>query len=224
MSFPRSISRDTACIAVTTVVRSNCSIGASHRAGRPQWSLLFESRVELVQLLHLAPGAPPEIARARVSEVTVTDRLEAAIEVEPTRDFVGYSLIVNETVITSRQDRFFVETLGVQLPAFNARDLCGDQRCAAPEVGGAALRPNFKLLVVSCQCRRVLRPFLIGHRVAMSHPRERCMEVEVRHLDARWHRPEKPLCLLCSLEGRCLISCVEPRLQLTNPISASGVR
>ena len=77
MSFPRSISRDTACSALTTAYEVQFLDGrAYYRSSRPERHLLVESRIESVELLHLAASSPPEIAVARVPQVGVADRPE----------------------------------------------------------------------------------------------------------------------------------------------------
>src|SRR5580700_5076133 len=50
------------------------------------------------------------------------------------------------------------------------------------------------------------------------------MEVVVSHFDVRGHRPEQPLSFRRCLDCRYIIGCVEPRLQLADPIPAGGVR
>src|SRR5260221_6059075 len=50
------------------------------------------------------------------------------------------------------------------------------------------------------------------------------MEVVVSTLDVRRNCPEQPLSLRCCLDGRCVVGCVEPRLQLADPVPAGGVR
>src|ERR1700737_2620904 len=69
--------------------------GRVHRGSRAEWCPLLESRVESVKLLYLAASSPPEIAVARVQQVGVADRFEAAIQIKSSSDFVGNALVVD---------------------------------------------------------------------------------------------------------------------------------
>src|SRR5215471_13233154 len=114
--------------------------------------------------------------------------------------------------------------LGIDRAAFDSGDLRTHQRRAVFEVSGATLCPNLELLVVRHECSQAPGSLAGRCDMAMFRSRKRPVEMVVRHLHARWHRPEKSPRLICSHEGGGVVSRIEPRLQLTNPISASGVR
>ena len=79
------------------------------------------------------------------------DLLEATRRVEARGQFVGERLIVDKAVCVCRADGLFVQMLGVELAAFDARDLRADQRGAVFEILRAVLRPDFELSVVGGQ-------------------------------------------------------------------------
>ena len=87
-----------------------------------------------IELLHLAVGSPKKIAGPRVSEMGVGTGLEATGGIEAGGQFIGERLVVHQAVVVGRADRLFVETLGVELAAFEAGDLGAGQRGAACEV------------------------------------------------------------------------------------------
>ena len=68
---------------------------------------------------------------------------------------------MNKAVGAGRADGLFVEALGIELPAFDARDLRADQRGAILEIVRAIRRPDLELAVVGGQCLDVLLP-LVG--------------------------------------------------------------
>ena len=96
--------------------------------------------------------------------------LEAASGVEARCKLVGERFVVDEAVCAGRADRLFVETLGVQRPAFDARDLRADQRSAVCEILRAMLRPCEKLSVVGGQ-RLGMLLVLRGERGIAERPR-----------------------------------------------------
>ena len=63
-------------------------------------------------------------------------------------------------MLARQADGFFVETLGVEVPPFDARDLSADQRRAVAEVLGTVLRPDFELAMVGRQSFQVQRTLL----------------------------------------------------------------
>jgi hypothetical protein len=116
-------------------------------------------RMELFQLPHLAIGSPTQISVAGVLQIHTGNLLEAMRRVEPRSDFIGERLIVNNAVGAGRADGLFVEALGIELPAFEARDLGGDQRRTVREILGAVLRPHLELLVMGGQRLQMAGPF-----------------------------------------------------------------
>ena len=120
--------------------------------------------------------------------------LEAARRVEARRKLVGERLVVNEAVRTSRADGLFVEPLGVELAAVEARDLGGDERRAVCEVRRAQLGPLLELVMVSGQGRFVLNPFRGRCCVAQRGARERGVQLILRLIEESW-RHEKRSCV-----------------------------
>src|SRR5262249_25485366 len=77
--------------------------------------------------------------------------LEATGGVEARGKLMGDRLIVDKAVCARRADGLLVEPLGVELAAFDARDLRADECGSVFEILGAVLRPYFELPVVSPQ-------------------------------------------------------------------------
>src|SRR3984885_8248589 len=138
--------------------------------------------------------------------------LEAARRVEAGRKLVGERLVVNEAVRASRADCLFVEPLGLDLAAFEARDLCGDQRGAVIEIFGAVLGPFLDLTLVGSQSLQVLGTFRSGCRLAESSPRQCSVEMILRLLQKTRRDPEQLLCLRCSFRRRRIFTGQIPRL------------
>ncbi len=77
------------------------------------------------------------------------DLLETACRIKARGEFVAEALVLNKAVLPRQPDGLFIETLGVQLPAFQARNLGADQSCAVCEGFRAGRRPPRELLVMS---------------------------------------------------------------------------
>ena len=82
--------------------------------------------MQLFQLSHLADCAPAKIATPRLPQIRVCDRIEAAPRVEPRGHLMGQALVLHEAALMRRPDRLFIESLGIELPPFQARNLGGD--------------------------------------------------------------------------------------------------
>ena len=108
----------------------------------------LDPRMALVQLCDLAECPPAEVTAARAAEIVLGYRVEAARRVEPRSELVGHGLVLDEIVRVRQPDGIFVQALGVQLPAFEARDLRGDQRHTVREILGAVLCPDDEPLVM----------------------------------------------------------------------------
>ena len=87
--------------------------------------------------------------------------LEATRRIELRRQFAGQSFVLDEAVLACGRTRMACssETFGVQLPAFQARNLGADERRAVCEVRRAQRGPLLELVMVSGQGRFVLDPF-----------------------------------------------------------------
>ena len=89
--------------------------------------------------------------------------IETARRVEARSQFVSQRLVLDKTVCAGRADGVFVQAHRFEVATFDARDLCSHRRCTVFEILRAVLRPNFKLLVVSCQSLEMLL-FFSGRR------------------------------------------------------------
>jgi len=83
---------------------------------------------------HLAIGSPAEIAVAGILQIHAGNLLEAARRIEVGSELVGERLVVNKAVGAGRADGLFVEAFGIELPAFDPRNLGADQRGAIIEI------------------------------------------------------------------------------------------
>ena len=130
------------------------------------------------------------------------DLLEAARRVEARGEFVGERLIVDKAVGARRADGLFVKTLGVELAAFDARDLGADQCGAVLEIFGAILRPDLELPVMG-------RPAASRYRARSSRDAEshnaasckRAVEVIFRHFKKRLSPVRQRSRLRCRCDG-----------------------
>src|SRR5271157_5123904 len=144
------------------------------RRGRS--SVLIKPWVRLVNLPHLAECTPAKIAVAGVSQIGVGDRLEAARGVEPRSNFMRDGFVVDEAMFPGRLNSLFVKLLGIQLAAFDPRNLSGDQCRAVPEILGTILRQHNDLLVVGGECIAIPDPLLGRCTVVLCRPGKRDIE------------------------------------------------
>src|SRR5229473_1529024 len=112
MSRPRSAP------ACSTAIRMSFSISLGRRI-----SLLLQVRVASVELVHLAEGAPTVVAVPRASEIGVAGRFDAARQLVPRRQLMGQALVLDEAVLTRQVDSLLVQTHGIGVSIFEARDL-----------------------------------------------------------------------------------------------------
>ena len=169
ISLSSTISPETACDTLITVARSRCSTGAPIvPVGAGARLFLPEVWIHLVELPHLAVGAPTQIAVAGVLQIHTGDLLESTRRVEARGEFVGERLVVNKAVGPGRADGLFVKTLGVELAAFDAGNLRADQRGTVFEILRAIRRPELEL-------RCGARPQPPGAAAARRPPRHRKM-------------------------------------------------
>ena len=75
---------------------------------------------------------------------------------------------MDEAVVARRPDGLFVQPLGIELAAFEARDLRADQRGAVREILRAVLRPDLELSVVGGQRLDMLRRIAAGSAASQS--------------------------------------------------------
>src|SRR3979409_480054 len=128
----------------------------------------------------LATGSPTQIAVAGVLQIHTGNLLEAARRIEAGSEFIGERLVVNKAVGAGRTDGLFVEALGIELLAFDPRDLGADQRGAVLEIVRAIRRPDLELLVMRSDSVQVLLPPAGRNRIAAGGSRQRVVEVIFR--------------------------------------------
>src|SRR5262249_29599933 len=90
-------------------------------------------------------GSPSEVAIAGVPQIRMRDRLEAACRVEARSEFVGECLILDEAARACRADPLLVESHGIDVATFDARDLGGHQGGAVLEILRTILCPYLEL-------------------------------------------------------------------------------
>ena len=190
------------------------------RVGRTRCAFVLpQLRIELIELPHLAIGAPTQIAVAGVPQIGLGDRLEATRRVEARGQFVGERLVVNKAVGAGRADGLFVEALGIELAAFEARDLGADQGGTVFEILWAIRRPELEFPVEGGQCVDMLPP--IGRRrVAGGGVGQRAVELIFGLFEVGWRCPQKLLRPRRGRDGRRIIAGKEARLQLADPVPA----
>src|SRR5262245_34960459 len=108
--------------------------------------------MELIQMSHLAVGAPSQIALSCASQIEMSDLREAARFVKAGRELVGKRLVVDAAVCASRYDGALVEFHGVEWASLDARDFGADQRNAIIEVLRTSDCQVAKLLLVPLNC------------------------------------------------------------------------
>src|SRR5258705_13144582 len=129
---------------------------ANGSGGRCRDWCVAEMRMKQFELPHLAISSPAQIAVAGLLQIHTGDLLEPPGGVEAGSKFIGERLIVNKAVVAGRADGLLVEVLGVELPAFEARNLGADQRAAGLEIVQAILCSYFALSGMVSQSRAVL--------------------------------------------------------------------
>src|SRR4029077_10718815 len=107
-----------------------------------------QARVLLVQLPHLAVGAPSRVTLPGTPQIKMRDVVEAARGIESRGQLVRQSFVLDEAVFMCRPDRLPVPLLGIDDAAVDACDLRTDQCRAALEILRTMRRPDCELLVM----------------------------------------------------------------------------
>ena len=142
-------------------------------------------------------------------------RLEAARTVETSGQLVRKRFDVDEAVRAGRSDRLFVQTLGVQFPPIQTRDLRAHQSRTALEIVGAVAGPFEKSLVMagtSASNARRLRSCRIGG----GGPGQRAVKVVFRLQELGAGQPQKSFRLGRHGYGEIVLAGVDIRLQLAD--------
>src|ERR1700687_3252122 len=123
---------------------------ANGSGGRCRDWCVAEMRMKFFELPHLAGRAPAKIAAPRLPQIRVGSRIEATRRIEAGSEFIGKPLIVNKAVGASRADGLFVEALGIELLAFDPRDLGANQCRPVCERCRTVVCPDRYLLEMRC--------------------------------------------------------------------------
>src|SRR5256885_16896926 len=175
--------------------------------------------MELIELPHLAVGAPAQVAVPGLSQVDLGDPLDSSRCVEARCELARERLVVDESVRPRRGDRPLVEAHRVGMAALDARDLGADEYGSVLEVRWAVLGPLLELAMVSCQCLLVPGAFRGGCRIAERSPGQRGVELVVCQLEGCRH-PKKSPRVFCRFDGGSVRTREEARLQLADPVPA----
>src|SRR5712671_5877023 len=124
---------------------------ANGSGGRCRYWCVAEMRMKLFELPHLSGRAPAKIAAPRLPQTGVGDRIEAARREEPRGQLMGQALVLDEAVLASRLNGLLVQTHGVGVPPFEARDLGQHQRVLVGESRWIVVGPFAQLFTVRRQ-------------------------------------------------------------------------
>src|SRR5262249_46158131 len=119
-------------------------------------------RVQMIQLRHLAVGAPTLIAIPCLEQVGISELVEAPGRIEPRGELVGDRFVVDEAVVVRGADGLFVELFSVEHAALDPRDLRAYQCSAIGEILRAMPRPYLVLFMVSSQGLEMLLSHVAG--------------------------------------------------------------
>src|ERR1700733_9459926 len=108
----------------------------------------MQTWVAFVELLHLAGRAPAVVAVPRVAQIHVRDCFETACRVEPGCYLMSDALVLNEAVLASGLNGLLVQTHGIGVPTFDARDLGRYQSVLVGEGWRIVFGPLAKLFPV----------------------------------------------------------------------------
>src|SRR6516162_1379751 len=162
--------------------------------------------MELVELPHLSIGSPSEIAPPCVSQVEVSDLLEAARRVKAGSQLVGECLVVDKVVCACRKDGLFVKVHGIGRAATNPGNLRTNQRSAVSKILRAVFRPDLELPVMCSDIVQVLWPLAGRGELAPGDPGQRAVKVIFGFLKVRGTDPEQRLRLRRGVHGRSIVT------------------
>src|ERR1700730_4686002 len=110
-----------------------------------------------IHLTNLAIGSPTNVAVPRRLQIRITNGLKPSICVKSCSQLVRQAFVLIETVLMRRADRLFLEALGIQFSALQARNLGTDQRRPVQEIRRAILSPKRELPMMGYDRREMLR-------------------------------------------------------------------
>ena len=165
--------------------------------------LLPQPRMELIELPHLAVGAPTQIAGPGLAQISVCDRLETARGVEASRQLVGERLIVDKAVRACRHDGALVEVHGLERTPLDTGNLSANQRRTILEVLRTILREGAKLLLVLSNCFSVLGVRVGAQGLASCGAAQAGIEMAFRLLQGK-ERQRRRGCIPCLHLLRCV--------------------
>src|SRR5260370_31308322 len=119
--------------------------------------------MRLVGLSPLPDGSATEVAVAGVPQIQVSELLEPTRRVKARGQLVSERLIVNKAICAGRADRLLVETLSIELAAFDPGDLSADKCNAVLEILRTVHCPSPELGVVRRERLSMLRVRIRAH-------------------------------------------------------------
>src|SRR5690349_17773817 len=121
------------------------------------------------------------------------DRFKTTRRVEVRGQLVGERLIVDKAVCAGRAEGLFVEALGIEFAALNARNLRTDQRGAVREIIRTIFCPYFQLSLVRGQSLEMLMSLVGRCRVPGCGAGQRAVKVIFRGFKTGWGCPKESL-------------------------------
>src|ERR1700733_3002641 len=98
----------------------------------------------LVELSNLRPGAPTDIAVARLVQIRIRDPRQAAKPIVSSCQFVRERLVLEEAALRRGADCLLVQGHGFNVSAFEASPFRRSQRVLMRKSRWTALRPTLK--------------------------------------------------------------------------------
>src|SRR5262249_1326179 len=108
-------------------------------------------RVQMIQLVHFAVGAPALIAVPCLKQVHVCELMEASRYVESRGELVRDRFVIEEAVAVRRANGLFVQLLSIEHAPLNSSNLRVYQCRAVFKILRTMPRPCRMLLLVSSQ-------------------------------------------------------------------------
>src|SRR5258707_2655713 len=176
----------------------------------------------LVELSDLGPGAPADVAVARLVQISICHLCETAKAVESSCQFTGERLVLEETTLRRRADCPLVQWHGLGVPSFEARPFRRDQGVFMRERRRAALRPSLKRPHVCDEIPAELCLSLRRRRWKDRGDGKRMIKAVIHRLQNETSRPENRLRLGGKLKGSLRVAQQDVPLQLQDPMKAGN--
>src|SRR5580704_4953301 len=132
----------------------------------------------MVQLRYFAISPPTLIAIPGFVQIRICKRLETTCCVESRGDFIGNSLMVDESIGVRRADGLFVKAFGFDHAAFYSRDFSTHECGTVFKIVWAMLRPNYQLPMTSSERLEMVSLLIRQGRIPRRSVGERAIEVK----------------------------------------------